>query len=94
MDERAAGPERDPRFPSGSWTGFFLQYWLPGRQPTAVALAWAGGEVDGAGRDRVGPYTVAGTYDPATGRCGWTKRYQSLRGRAPAGHPPPRPYNP
>ena len=75
MDERAAGPERDPRFPSGPWSGFFLQYWLPGRQPTGVALAWAGGEVEGTGSDRVGPYTVVGTYDAATGRCEWTKQY-------------------
>jgi len=65
----------DPRFPSGPWTGFFLQYWLPGRHRTDVALACQGGSLTGTGRDRVGPYTVDGTYDPVTGRCEWTKQY-------------------
>jgi hypothetical protein len=74
-DETAAGPEPDPRFPGGPWTGFFLQYWLPGRQRTDVDLEFAGGVLTGRGRDRVGPYTVEGTYDPLTGRCEWVKRY-------------------
>ena len=29
----------------------------------------------GTGSDRVGPYTVDGTYDPMSGRCEWTKQY-------------------
>jgi hypothetical protein len=40
-----------------------------------VALNWAAGEVEGSGADAVGPYTVAGTYDPATGRVEWRKKY-------------------
>ena len=38
-DEEAAGRAPDPRFPTGPWTGFFLQYWLPGRQRTDLTLA-------------------------------------------------------
>ena len=74
-DDEAAGAVSDPRFPSGPWTGFFLQFWLPGRQRTDVSMTCEGGVLTGTGRDRVGPYTVDGTYDPATGRCEWTKQY-------------------
>jgi hypothetical protein len=70
-----ANLEQDSRFPSGPWTGFFLQYWLPGRQPTNLDLVCECGELSGTGRDRVGRYTVDGTYDLATGRCEWTKQY-------------------
>ncbi len=68
-------PETDPRFPSGPWTGFFLQYWFPGRHTTKVDLAVAGGQLTGAGQDWVGPYTMDGSYDLETGRCEWTKQY-------------------
>jgi hypothetical protein len=74
-DDEAAGVVPDPRFPSGPWTGFFLQYWLPGRQRTDVSMTCEAGVLTGTGRDRVGPYTVDGTYDPATGQCEWTKQY-------------------
>jgi hypothetical protein len=67
--------EEDPRFPSGAWTGFFLQYWLPGRHTTNVDLTCSEGELTGTGRDWVGPYTIDGHYDLATGHCEWTKRY-------------------
>ena len=68
-------PETDPRFPSGPWTGFFLQYWVPGRHTTKLELTVAGGELTGTGRDWVGPYTMDGSYDLATGHCEWTKQY-------------------
>ena len=67
--------EADPQFPSGPWTGFFLQYWLPGRHATNLELTAADGQLTGAGRDHVGRYTMDGTYDLATGRCEWTKQY-------------------
>jgi hypothetical protein len=67
--------ERDRRFPSGAWTGYFLQYWLPGRHTTNVDLTCSNGELTGTGRDFVGPYTIDGSYDIATGRCEWTKQY-------------------
>ena len=76
MDQyTATAPEADPRFPSGPWTGFFQQKAVPGRHPTDLELAFAGGAVVGEGRDWVGEYTVRGTYDPADGRCEWTKQY-------------------
>jgi hypothetical protein len=69
-------PEIDPRFPSGPWAGFFQQSWkAPGRFPTDLDLRFHNGELEGEGRDLVGRYTVRGTYDPAEGRCEWTKRY-------------------
>lgn len=74
-DESATGPERDPRFPGGAWAGFFLQYWTPGRNKMDLHLEWQAGEVSGRGRDRVGAFTITGTYDAATGRVEWTKKY-------------------
>ncbi len=67
--------ETDPRFPSGPWTGFFLQYWLPGRHPTNLTLTTADGRLTGQGQDLVGPYTMDGNYDLTTGRCEWIKQY-------------------
>lgn len=67
--------EPDPRFPSGEWTGFYLQHWLPGRHRTDAVLTWQAGELRGVGRDAPGEFLMAGTYDPATGRCEWTKQY-------------------
>jgi hypothetical protein len=67
--------ETDPRFPSGAWTGFFLQRQLPGRHPTDVALACHNGELTGTGADWVGSYTIQGHYDLATGQCDWIKHY-------------------
>jgi hypothetical protein len=76
MAEHAlANLERDPRFPSGPWTGFFLQYWLPGRHTTNLHLACRDGELTGTGQDWVGPYTIDGKYELGTGRCEWTKQY-------------------
>jgi hypothetical protein len=74
MDEvDLADRELDPRFPSGPWTGFFLQYWFPGRNTTNLHLTYRGGTLAGEGRDWVGPYTIRGSYDVGTGRCAWTK---------------------
>jgi hypothetical protein len=75
MKEVPANLEVDSRFPSGEWTGFFLQYWLPGRHKTDLDLTWQGGTLSGHGTDRVGPFTISGTYDVATGECEWTKQY-------------------
>jgi hypothetical protein len=74
-DESAGLPERDPRFPGGPWTGFYLQYWMPGRHTMALTLDWRDGEVTGEGSDKVGPFTIRGTYDAATGQCAWVKKY-------------------
>ena len=75
MRDEVVRVEQDPRFPSGVWTGFFLQYWLPGRHQTDLCLTCRDGELTGTGRDWVGAYTIDGHYDLATGRCEWIKKY-------------------
>lgn len=69
------GCEADPRFPSGAWTGFFQQSWLPGRHRTDLTLTFRDGRMWGDGSDWVGTYSVEGTYDRATGSCRWAKQY-------------------
>src|SRR5580765_775409 len=68
-------PTSDPRFPSGPWTGFFLQYWLPGRHTTNLALTIRDGQLAGTGADWVGPFNIEGDYDTVSGKCQWIKRY-------------------
>jgi hypothetical protein len=67
--------ETDPRFPSGPWTGFFLQPEVPGRHLMELRLNFRSGTLTGEGRDWVGAFIVRGRYDLADGRCHWTKRY-------------------
>src|SRR6266849_1820784 len=74
-EHELANLECDPRFPSGAWTGYFLQYWLPGRHTTNVDLTCCAGNLTGTGRDWVGSDTIDGHYDLDTGKCEWTKRY-------------------
>jgi hypothetical protein len=70
-----AGLETDPRFPSGPWTGYFLQRVLPGRHLMELRLTFRNGVMEGEGRDRVGRFLIRGRYAVADGRCYWTKRY-------------------
>ena len=67
--------ETDPRFPSGPWTGFFLQPVLPGRHLMELQLTFSQGALTGVGRDWVGEFMIRGRYDLADGKCYWTKRY-------------------
>jgi hypothetical protein len=67
--------EQDSRFPSGPWTGFFLQSGLPGRQWMELILTFRDGTLRGEGRDRIGPFLMRGRYNVADGKCYWTKRY-------------------
>ena len=67
--------ETDTRFPSGKWTGFWLQRFYVGRQYMALNLTFVNGVVRGEGVDRVGPFSIAGTYDLVTGNCTMTKAY-------------------
>lgn len=68
-------PEGDPRFPSGRWTGFFLQKELPGKHMMELDLSFSQGVLKGEGRDRVGAFILTGKYSLADGKCHWTKRY-------------------
>ena len=74
-EHEAMNLECDPRFPGGPWTGFFLQYWLPGRHTTNVDLTFSLGNLNGDGQDFVGRYSIDGHYDVVSGQCEWTKRY-------------------
>jgi len=67
--------ETDPRFPSGRWTGFFLQKALPGRHLMELHLTFRQGSISGEGRDWVGRFLLRGRYTIEDGRCHWTKRY-------------------
>jgi hypothetical protein len=67
--------ETDPRFPSGPWTGFFLQREVPGRHMMELHLTFSEGELTGEGRDWVGAFIMRGKYSVMDGKCHWTKRY-------------------
>ena len=67
--------EEDSRFPSGSWTGFFLQPILPGRHWMELSLTFRQGTITGEGRDRVGAFLMRGRYQVEDGKCWWTKSY-------------------
>ena len=67
--------ESDERFPSGPWTGFFLQPPLVGRQWMELALTFRAGVITGEGRDRVGEFLIRGRYEVESGQCWWSKRY-------------------
>ena len=67
-------PEADPRFPSGPWTGFWIQRGA-GKQKMQVGFTFIDGGVSGEGRDVIGRFTFAGTYDLKTGRCVLAKQY-------------------
>ena len=67
--------ETDPNFPSGPWTGFFLQAMFPGRHLTELGLEFRRGVMTGEGRDWVGKFAIRGRYDIVTGVCTWHKLY-------------------
>jgi len=76
LDERDAPTETDSRFPSGPWTGFFLQPALhAGRVPMSLTLVFRDGRVDGDGSDCVGDFTVNGHYDLSSGEVTLLKQY-------------------
>jgi hypothetical protein len=67
--------ETDPRFPSGPWTGFFVQPLIPGRHLMELSLTFRSGQLTGEGRDWVGKFVLRGRYTLEDGKCYWTKRY-------------------
>jgi len=67
--------ETDPRFPSGAWTGFFLEPNLPGKHWMELHLSFSQGAMTGGGRDWVGTFIVRGNYGIEDGKCHWNKRY-------------------
>ncbi len=67
--------ETDSRFPSGPWTGFYLQPPLPGRFLMEKLLLFKDGSLTGSGRDLIGSFICKGRYEVASGLCHWTKSY-------------------
>lgn len=74
-DEQHAQLETDPRFPSGPWTGYFLQKSHPGKHMMDLRLTFKQGGMTGEGRDWVGEFLIKGRYNVADGKCYWTKKY-------------------
>lgn len=74
-DENLPQLETDPRFPSGPWTGFWLQKEIPGKHMMELRLTFRNGELTGDGRDRIGAFLFSGRYTLADGSCYWTKKY-------------------
>ena len=67
--------ETDPRFPSGRWTGFWIQRQMGGRNYMALELTFADGRLSGAGADCIGEFVLQGDYDLKDGRVTLIKRY-------------------
>ena len=78
--------ETDPRFPSGPWTGFFLQPGTPERHWMELDLTFRDGVMAGAGRDRVGKFAVSGRYHLDDGKAHWDKTYLRAHSIAYAGY--------
>jgi hypothetical protein len=75
MNDTQTQFETDSRFPSGPWTGFFLQSALPGRHLMEMQLTFKNGAFTGEGRDCIGRFSLRGRYATTDGTCYWTKRY-------------------
>jgi hypothetical protein len=67
--------EPDSRFPSGPWTGFFLQPGRTTRSWMEILLTFRKGEIHAEGRDWVGSFLFRGRYEVETGKCWWSKQY-------------------
>lgn len=60
---------------SGRWCGFWTQPTDSGFHRMELTLRFARGNVSGEGKDEIGPFTIAGRYQLASGQCSWEKRY-------------------
>jgi hypothetical protein len=70
--------EPDDRLPSGPWEGYFLDRRVSATKgQMELDLTFRDGRIAGAGRDGIGPFTIAGRYDTADGVCHWTKNYRT-----------------
>ena len=77
MTDQQHNLESDPFYPSGPWTGFFLQQQPlpPGRFWMTLHLTFAEGLIDGEGTDGVGNFSLRGTYNKDTGEVVMHKGY-------------------
>lgn len=72
LAEKSA-PETDPRFPSGRWKGYFIQWGVRGWQD--LILNFSNGTIDGTAVDKGGECDVKGTYDLSNGAVSLVKIY-------------------
>jgi hypothetical protein len=63
----------DDLFPSGEWTGFYIQNRRQYRQD--LVLTFANGRMRGSGGDSIGAFAIRGRYDAVTLEVTWTKTY-------------------
>lgn len=77
----STGPETtefDLRFPTGEWTGFFIQPDSRRRHAMELFLRFAVDKISGAGRDRIAEFSISGDYNTSTGGCCWRKQYVQM----------------
>lgn len=67
--------ELDDRFPTGEWTGFFLQPDSHQRYVMNCHLEFARDSISGGGDDLVGEFSIRGAYSTENAECSWTKQY-------------------
>jgi hypothetical protein len=61
---------------TGTYTGHAASAWNRGSHATSIdTILFAGGRIVGGGCDKVGSFTIQGTYVDASGRFEWTKSY-------------------
>jgi len=65
--------EVDPRFPSGQWRGYYIQW--GSRAPMELALEFKQGHISGHGSDRAGRFAMHGHYNVKTGKVVIRKHY-------------------
>jgi len=65
--------EKDPRFPSGAWTGYWVHEGTLGFMQ--LNLGFAGSRVKGEGSDHIGEFIVCGLYWVEDGKVSLYKRY-------------------
>ena len=67
--------ETDDRFPTGEWTGFYVQPDSQRRFVMELLLTFERQRISGRGDDSVGVFTISGLYDTKTAGCSWKKQY-------------------
>lgn len=75
MAEKAEN-EQDPGFPSGPWSGFYIE--PRGRHSfhrQSMDLTFCRGRMTGRGQDDVGVFVISGQYELESRQVWWTKTY-------------------
>jgi len=83
----AVAAETDARFPSGPWTGFWLQCWAPGRHMMTIDLNFLDGQMRAKGSDIA---TLVGEHLPVRPRRQAYWRYCQANQKAPGPTESPR----